>query len=82
MFLATQHINEQGGLSGILIDRLEDYMTGVRCPPEAGDSASRPMRKNGVKGSNRLGKRLPLPSAFTPACATPCIEDIILTFEV
>ena len=72
MFLAIQHIDEQSGLGGILIDRLEDYMTGVQYPPEAGDSTSHPMRNRGVKGSNRLGKRLPVPSAFTPACAFPC----------
>ena len=67
MFLATQHIDEQGGLGGILIDRFEDYMTRVRCPPEAEDSTSHPMRNRGFKGSNRLGKRLPLLSSFTPA---------------
>ena len=34
MFLATRHIDVQRGLGGILIDRLEDYVTGVRCPPK------------------------------------------------
>ena len=67
----------QGGLGGIPIDRLEDYMTGVRCPPEAGDSKSRPMRNRGVKGSNRLGKRLHLSCSLIPARAIPCIVDTI-----
>lgn len=43
MFLAAHNIDEQVGLGGILIDRLDDYMTGVRCPLEAVDSTSRPM---------------------------------------